>query len=572
MKMKILSKIIGTLVLAFLLGTLQAQTVTLTFTGRDATTNAYVQLSRIEITDLTQSWTETLTFPDTVAILTVGAGIEESVANGGFGLSQNNPNPFTGTTDANLTVADAGTVTLEIADGNGRIVETQNFASLPMGTNQFRVSLSAAGTYVMTARQNGKSSSIKMVCNGGGNANGINYLGMVQTITYVLKSTTTNPFNFGDMMEYVGYATINGTEVESQRITQAQGASQTFVLQFDAVQHTIPTVATNPVTNIGATSATVGGMATSDGGENVFDRGVCYSTTSLPTISDNCIHIGQGTGSFSDTINGLLEETTYYVRAFAINSIGVGYGSEVSFTTETDTSQYGQPCPDVATVTDIDGNVYNTVLIGTQCWMKENLRTTRYADSTSISQGSSASTTEGYWYYPDDSSSNEPTYGLLYNWKAVMHDESSSSANPSGVQGICPIGWHVPSDSEWKQMEMEVGMSQSDADNTGSRGDIAAKLSGNTGWRPSSTINAAGNLSAPYRNLSGFSALPAGIFQISCSGIGHFTHFWSATETDTSIAWDNSNAWLRGLYYYSAGVDRFYDDKSEGHSVRCLKD
>ena len=163
MRKQIISFIIGTFVLAFLLGTLQAQNVTLTFTGRDATTNAYVQLSRIEITDLTQGWTETLTFPDTVAILTVGTGIDESVANGGFGLSQNNPNPFTGTTDVNLTVADAGAVTLEILDGNGKIVETRHGTSLQPGTHQFRVSLSAAGTYVLTARQNGKSSSIKMV-------------------------------------------------------------------------------------------------------------------------------------------------------------------------------------------------------------------------------------------------------------------------------------------------------------------------------------------------------------------------------------------------------------------------
>ena len=131
MRKQILSTIIGMFVLAFLYGALQAQTVTLIFTGKDATTNAYVQLSRIEINDLTQGWTETLTFPDTIAILTVGSGIDESVAKGGFALSQNNPNPFNGTTDVNLTVTDAGAVMLEIVDGNARIVETQNFASLP---------------------------------------------------------------------------------------------------------------------------------------------------------------------------------------------------------------------------------------------------------------------------------------------------------------------------------------------------------------------------------------------------------------------------------------------------------
>ena len=181
------------------------------------------------ITNLTKSWSETIYWPDTTLTMQNGTGIDESDANGGFTLSQNNPNPFSGTTDANLTVVDAGEVALEIADGNGKIVGTRRVC-LEIGTHQFRVSLSAAGTYVITAHQNGKTSSIKMVCNGGGNTNAIKYLGMVQTITYVLKSTTNNPFNFGDMMEYVGYATINGTEAESQRITQAQGTSQTFVL------------------------------------------------------------------------------------------------------------------------------------------------------------------------------------------------------------------------------------------------------------------------------------------------------------------------------------------------------
>ena len=165
-----------------------AQTVTLTFTGRDAAEH-WIQLNRVVITNLTKSWQETIYWPDTTLTMQNGTGIDESVANGGFALSQNNPNPFSGTTDVNLTVADAGAVTLEIVDGNGKIVGTHRVRP-EIGTHQFRVSLSAAGTYVMTARQNGKSSFIKMVCIGGGNANGIDCLGMVQTITFVLKSTT----------------------------------------------------------------------------------------------------------------------------------------------------------------------------------------------------------------------------------------------------------------------------------------------------------------------------------------------------------------------------------------------
>ena len=565
-----MKNILFSLIFAILLPLdIMAQSVTLTFTGKDANNNR-VQLDRVSITNLTKGWQETIYWPDTTLTMqNGGTGIDDYADNGGFVLSQNNPNPFNGTTDVLLTMEDAGAVTMEIADVNGRIVVGANDYSPLPGHHRFRITLSAAGTYVMTARQNGKSSSIKMVNNGGGIGNVIEYAGIVRSNDYSpqqpkshTRGTSNNPFNFGDMMEYVGYATINGTEYESERISQMQGASQTFALVFAAVLHTIPSVTTAAISNITGTSAIVGGNVTSDGEETVFDRGICYNTVSMPTVSDNCIHIGQGTGSFSDVLNGLLPETTYYVRAFAINSIGVGYGSEVSFTT---TNTVSFVCG-TSTLTDIDGNVYNTVQIGSQCWMKENLRTTQYVDSTAISQGSNTSTTVAYWYYPNSDASNKTTYGLLYNWKAVMRNSSSSSANPSGVQGVCPTGWHVPSDAEWKQMEMTVGMSQSDADNTGYRGNIAAKLSGNTGWTSSTTANAAGNLSAPDRNISGFSALPAGSYGGIYDDFGYYAGFWSATE------YDSSDAWQRGLHNNRAGVYRNNTNKGNGYSVRCIRD
>ena len=322
----------------------------------------------------------------------------------------------------------------------------------------------------------------------------------------------------------------------------------------------LPTVTTTAVTAITASSATSGGNVTSDGGATVTARGVCWSTSHNPTTSNSKTANGTGAGNFTSSITGLSESTTYYVRAYATNNVGTAYGAERSFTT---------PASFVcgtSTITDRDGNTYNTVQIGTQCWMKENLKTTKYADGTSISQGSSNSTEIAYWYYPNSSSSNKATYGLLYNWKAVMRNSSSSSANPSGVQGICPTGWHVPSDAEWKQMEMAVGMSQSSADNTGYRGTIAAKLSGNTGWSSSTNANAAGNLSASGRNSTGFSALPAGGYSGNSTGFGLSAYFWSATEYDSSYAWE------RFLNYSCAGVGRDRPTKGSGRSVRCLRD
>ena len=540
-----------------------AQSVTLSFTGKDANNNR-VQLDHVSITNLTKGWQEIIYWPDTTLTMQNGTSIDDYTNNDGFSLLQNNPNPFSGSTDVLLMVGEVGAITMEITDVNGRLVVGVSDYSLQPGTNQFRVTLSSAGAYVMTARCNGKTSSIKMVNNGSGNVDKIDYVGVgnIPASKSETRGNTNNPFNFGDLMEYVGYATINGTEYESDRITQMQGASQTFALLFAVMQNTTPTVVTLPVSDVSNTSAMVGGNVTSDGGQAVFDRGVCYSMVSMPTISDNCIHIGQGVGSFTDVLSGLLSGSTYYIRAFAINSMGVAYGNEVSFST---TNIPPFICG-TSTLTDIDGNVYNTVQIGMQCWMKENLRTTKYSDNTPIDHGNDTSTNVPYWYYPDDNSANKDIYGLLYNWKASMRNSASSSSNPSGVQGVCPEGWHLPSDVEWKLMEISVGMSQSDANNVGSRGNIAARLSGNIGWLPSINENAAGNLYAPGHNSSGFSALPAGIYGLGYGYFGGSAYFWSSTELNSI------SAYHRVLNSEASDVHRNGSVKYMGCSVRCVRD
>ena len=456
-----------------------AQTVTLTFTGRNAA-NHYMQLDRVVITNQTKGWSETIYWPDTTLIMQNVTGIDESVANGGFGLSQNNPNPFIGTTDVNLTVADAGAVTLEIADGNGRVaVETTYALSLQTGTNQFRVSLSAVGTYVMTARQNGKTSSIKMVCNGAGNGNRIEYIGIVETPYYDVstmvtatpkshtRGTTTNPFTFGDQMEYVGYATLNGEEVESQHITQIQSAPQTFVLLF----------------------------------------------SETPIVD-------------------------------------------------------GQPCPGTPTLTDIDGNIYNTVWIGTQCWMKESLRTTKYPDGT-ILDSFPTNTDNAYWMYAENNGSpwTKPIVGLLYSWAAVMNEAESSNSSPSGVQGICPDGWHVPSSAEWNHLKDYVS-SQSQYicgdDNTN-----IGKALADTAWWSSSTTPCSVGFEPNSNNATGFSARPAGHFA-SWTTFGIYSCFWSSTEINSDCAVEillQSN-WP-GVYVQDIAPN---GPKNYAYSVRCVRD
>ena len=229
-----------------------------------------------------------------------------------------------------------------------------------------------------------------------------------------------------------------------------------------------------------------------------------------------------------------------------------------------DTGTDGQPCPGAATVTDVDNNIYNTVQIGTQCWMKENLRTTRYANGTSIALGSSTSSTTAYRYYPDNNSSNVSTYGYLYNWKALMGNSSSSSANPSGVQGICPTGWHVPSDAEWTQLTDYVsGQSQYVCGVSNSL--IAKALASTTGWQSSSQICAVGN-NPSFNNTTGFSALPAGGYFGYYLNFGDDAYFWSATE------YDYGNACYSAFSYNDANVNRHYSNKYYGFSVRCVRD
>lgn len=221
-------------------------------------------------------------------------------------------------------------------------------------------------------------------------------------------------------------------------------------------------------------------------------------------------------------------------------------------------------------VTDIDGNIYDAVQLGNQVWMAENLRTTRYADGTSIPMGSTVSETEPYRYTPGPHESNienmgnELRYGYLYNWPAVMHGASSSSSNPSGVQGICPNGWHVPSDAEWTQLTNYM-KTQPSYMAIGNADHLAKALATTWGWISSDEMDAVGN-NPSTNNATGFSAPPAGICDGYNSHFGSYAIFWSATEH-----YDYS-AYTRNIITFVSTVDRGPNVKSNGFSVRCVRD
>ena len=190
----------------------------LTFTGRDAD-KRYAQLNRVVVTNHSQGWQETLYWPDTT--LSIENATEPDI----LVLSQNNPNPFNITTEVNLGVAEAGDMTLVIADMNGNIVETHSSASLQAGTHNYRITLAKPGMYVLAARLNGHETSIKMMCNEGGGNNQIEYTGIVGA--YDRAS-----LQIGDRMEYIGYIIVDGVERETRHVTQSLGKSQTVVLQL----------------------------------------------------------------------------------------------------------------------------------------------------------------------------------------------------------------------------------------------------------------------------------------------------------------------------------------------------
>ena len=364
---------------------------------------------------------------------------------------------------------------------------------------------------------------------------------------------TDVPENVSTFSNDAGYLTRDS--LENYNLTPSD--IQALLDRIEELEHinACPSVTTEAIIPNGEGIIITGGNVFSSGTSAITERGVCWGTNENPTIEGDHTSDGAGGGRFTSNINGLVGNTTYYIRAYATNATGTTYGIQFEYSFI--------PCG-TATVSDVDGNTYNTVLIGTQCWMKENLRTTKYADGTSISQGSSTSTTTAYWYYPNNNSSNKPTYGLLYNWKAVMRNSSPSSANPSGVQGVCPTGWHVPSDAEWTQLTSYVS-SQSEYVCGSNNTYIAKALAGTTGWSSSTNTCAIGNTPS-QNNSTGFSALPAGTYAGSYTDFGYYTYFWSATETSST------SAYYRFLRNVNATVLRNSTGGSIGSSVRCLRD
>lgn len=330
----------------------------------------------------------------------------------------------------------------------------------------------------------------------------------------------------------------------------------------------VPTVTTLATSSITVTEATMNGSVNANYLSTVvtFEYGTSTSYGSTATATQSPI-TGSTITNVSASITGLTLGTTYHYRVKAVNSLGTSYGNDTPFTTTTSST----------TVTDVDGNIYNIVTIGSQVWMKENLKTTKYSDGTAIplvntnaTWGALTNLSKAYCW-ANDNPANKDIFGALYTWAAAMNGAASSTTNPSTVQGVCPTGWHLPSDDEWTQMYNFLITNGYNYDGTTFTNKIAKSFGATTGWQSTSATGSAGSTDYPTkRNASGFSALPGG--QRYNTGTFDFVgtifgFWWSATE------FDSTQAWYRYLYYSDTGAGRLYTNeiKKGGYSVRCLK-
>jgi uncharacterized protein (TIGR02145 family) len=306
-----------------------------------------------------------------------------------------------------------------------------------------------------------------------------------------------------------------------------------YINDFLAFTGQKPLATTQAATNITKTSVTLNGVVNANSLSTTvtFEYGTSIDYGNSGTSTQSPV-IGNFPVNVSAEITGLSLGTTYHFRVKAVNSLGTTYGTEIEFTSL---------CP----ITDIDGNIYNTVNIGTQVWMSENLKTTKYRNGELIGTTTPAtkdifgeSTPKYQWAYGGNES-NVATYGRLYTWYAVTDSRN-----------VCPTGWHLSSEAEWLTVVDYLGGEDVAGDKM--------KEAGTTHWK-SPNVGAT--------NESGFSALPGGYrgYDNEFGDIGNFGIWWSSTEAD-------NDAWCYQIGYDYSGIYFCNATKKVGFSVRCLRD
>lgn len=489
-----------------------SQTITISFTGLYAP-NQYAQLNAVTITNHTKGWQEMIFWPDTVFEMEDGSGVLDHNYTETWLLSQNTPNPFFGETEVSVNVLENKNTFLTIYDMNGKQI-TQFSGMLEKGIHHFKIQLASPQPYLLKVECGVLNSSVKMINKGVALSNRIVHMGVSEEPFQSLKYSSGQPFDIGDMMEFVGYATINGVEKKSAHITQQLVDSQSVTLIFYGERTCVLTP----------------GQIASDN-ENIYSQG----------------------------------DTTYIIS-----------------------------------VTDIDGNTYNTIRMGSQCWLAENLRTTHSPSTgsylvnpqnlTGDSCTYSYKSKVAHWYNNDSTNSVSKGYGLLYNWCAAVdtcasdtsevatHSCTNPNDNPNPNswdcvfaeprQGICPEGWHLPSREEWKTMTNYVG-NQSEYQCNGNKKWIAKALASNSGWYSTGTACHVSN-NQSTNNATRFNIFPAGFFATSFHNGTCGADFWTSTPTNPTWGY-STDAYYLYLIINTPDVSHWNTYKYYGCSVRCVR-
>jgi uncharacterized protein (TIGR02145 family) len=312
----------------------------------------------------------------------------------------------------------------------------------------------------------------------------------------------------------------------------------------------VPEILTDEVKDVTDVTTLCGGKLTSDGGSKIMTCGVCWSIDSTNLNIEKAEHTLDSVknGFFTSTITNLTPDTKYYIKAYATNKIGTGYGRILSFvTTIYNNNIIFNPSIDYGNLIDQDGNSYKTVSIGSQVWMGENLKAITYNDGTPLSLGSGILGPEYYWY-DNNPNLNKSTFGALYPPWVVNSGK------------LCPIGWHIPSNIEWSVLINFLG------------GELDAggklKETGTAHWHEPNE---------GATNETGFTALPAGTVDLYLKNFynqGIWGTWWSSYFVKAVWAGSRLITYCT-LFLKEKGKLAFLSYVDTGrnyYSVRCVKD
>ena len=330
---------------------------------------------------------------------------------------------------------------------------------------------------------------------------------------------TANPFPFYAQIGQAWFKLFSG----------GQNTNNGYPVRCIRSDASVPSVSTGDMPVVTDSTAVLSATAF-DGWSSLTATGFKWGYAS--DLSDGAVVSGDTiAGEFSVELTDLVTDDSLYYVAFATNALGTTFGDTLSVLVRT------APCANLDQVF-YDDHVYELVAIGEQCWFAENLRNTHYANGDAIpgelSDGEWGATTVGAQAVDDNDAANLTTYGRLYNWYAV-----------DDARGLCPSGWHVPTDGEYTELENHLG------GGTDANSQMKSSPSDSPSWDGS--------------NNSGFSALPTGFrYDNGSFGTDLYASFWSSSPNGTS-------AWYRRLYPGDGnGVGRGYDDQLRGYSVRCV--